>query len=88
MNSLKIIIISLLFCFSLSLNFQLPIFIRDDKEDEKIISKIIDGILELVMEKYELFNDTLPQLTSNCSETLDRTFFILKKKIFAMKKNI
>ena len=69
-----------MFYFSLSLNFQLPILTRDDKEDEKIISKIIDGILELVMERYELFNDILPQLTSNCSETLDRTFFILKNK--------
>ena len=43
-----------------------------------VVSKIIDGILELIMEKYDLFNDILPQLTSNCSETLDRTFFLLR----------
>ena len=74
MSSLKIIVIYLLFCYSLSINFQY----QKDSENKSIITQLVDEVLGMIMEQYDKFNETLPRLSRTCQKTLDSTFFLLR----------
>ena len=74
MSLLKIIFLSLFFYHSSIPNFQLPNNLKEDS----ILKKILDLIIREVMIIADDI-DKMSNLTRNCRNALDRTFFILQK---------
>ena len=79
MSLIKILLISLLFYYSLNFNFNsdfldFPIY----EANETIIEKVLNGVIEMVMD-YAAKIDILSGLSRECKNVLDRTFFIKKK---------
>ena len=80
MSLIKIIFISILFCYSLNfdylkLDFQLR---NNNTSNDTIIKRLVDGIMRTVME-YAKDIDIKSSISFKCQKTLDRTFFILQK---------
>ena len=77
MSLIKIIFLSLLLCYSLNFDYlNLNLQLRDN--NDTIISKLVDTIIDTVMNAVKGLN-IMSNLSFQCQNTLDRTFFILNK---------
>ena len=77
MSLIKIIFISILFCYSLNLDYlNSGLQLRED--NRTILQKIIQSIIGAAMETANEI-DIMSSISFECQKTLDRTFFILQK---------
>ena len=83
MSLIKIIFLSLFFYHSSYSNFQLP----NNLTEDTILKKFLDLIIEEVMDAAGGLN-IMSNLTRDCRNTLDRTFFIRQKNDTDEEENI